>query len=84
MQQKVRQKETLALIASDNYTSKAVLEALGSVMSNKYSEGVHIHVCLINERNAARGATRCGPSTGHRLQLLFSRTHPLPEPTRTS
>jgi len=34
-----RQKETLALIASENYTSKAVLEALGSVMSNKYSEG---------------------------------------------
>ena len=37
--EKVRQKETLALIASENYTSKAVLEALGSVMSNKYSEG---------------------------------------------
>ena len=31
----VRQRETLALIASENYTSKAVLEALGSVMSNK-------------------------------------------------
>ena len=37
--EKVRQKETLALIASENYTSKGVLEALGSVLSNKYSEG---------------------------------------------
>ena len=37
--EKVRQVNTLALIASENYTSKAVLDALGSVMSNKYSEG---------------------------------------------
>ena len=37
--EQLRQRETLALIASENYTSKAVLEALGSVMSNKYSEG---------------------------------------------
>jgi glycine hydroxymethyltransferase len=37
--EKVRQKETLALIASENYTTTAVLQALGTVMSNKYSEG---------------------------------------------
>ncbi len=34
-----RQKEGLELIASENYVSDAVLEALGSVMTNKYSEG---------------------------------------------
>jgi len=34
-----RQKKTLGLIASENYCSKAVLEAQGSVLSNKYSEG---------------------------------------------
>ncbi|PID52491.1 MAG: serine hydroxymethyltransferase [Candidatus Moraniibacteriota bacterium] len=34
-----RQKEGLELIASENYVSEAVLEALGSVMTNKYSEG---------------------------------------------
>ena len=34
-----RQKETLNLIASENYTSRAVLEAEGSVMTNKYAEG---------------------------------------------
>lgn len=34
-----RQRNTIGLIASENYCSKAVLEAQGSVLSNKYSEG---------------------------------------------
>ena len=34
-----RQAEGLELIPSENYVSKAVREALGSVMTNKYSEG---------------------------------------------
>lgn len=34
-----RQRDSLVLIASENFTSKSVLDALGSVMSNKYSEG---------------------------------------------
>ncbi|MBY0539640.1 serine hydroxymethyltransferase [Patescibacteria group bacterium] len=34
-----REKEGLELIPSENYVSKAVHEALGSVMTNKYSEG---------------------------------------------
>lgn len=34
-----RQEEGLEMIASENYVSKAVLEALGTVMTNKYSEG---------------------------------------------
>lgn len=34
-----RQEEGLELIPSENYVSKAVLEALGSVLTNKYSEG---------------------------------------------
>lgn len=34
-----RQQEGMELIASENYVSKAVLEALGSVFTNKYSEG---------------------------------------------
>lgn len=29
----------IELIASENFASRAVLEALGSVMTNKYSEG---------------------------------------------
>ena len=34
-----RQKETLELIASENFVSEAVLEAMGSVFTNKYAEG---------------------------------------------
>ena len=34
-----RQQEGMELIASENYVSEAVLEALGTVFTNKYSEG---------------------------------------------
>jgi glycine hydroxymethyltransferase len=34
-----REAETIRLIASENYASRAVLEATGSVLTNKYSEG---------------------------------------------
>ena len=34
-----RQQEHLELIASENFTSLAVIEAMGSVMTNKYAEG---------------------------------------------
>jgi glycine hydroxymethyltransferase len=35
----VRQRDNLELIASENYVSPAVLEAVGSVLTNKYAEG---------------------------------------------
>ena len=34
-----RQKKVINLIASENYVSKDVLEALGSALTNKYGEG---------------------------------------------
>ena len=34
-----RQEEGLELIASENFVSRAVLEAMGSVLTNKYAEG---------------------------------------------
>ncbi|KAK4676439.1 Cytochrome B translational activator protein cbs2 [Podospora pseudoanserina] len=37
--EKVRQKQFINLIPSENFTSQAVLDALGSPMQNKYSEG---------------------------------------------
>jgi glycine hydroxymethyltransferase len=38
-QEDLRQFESIRLIASENYTSAAVLEATGSSLANKYSEG---------------------------------------------
>ena len=37
--EKLRQKEGLEMVASENYVSEAVLEAMGSIFTNKYSEG---------------------------------------------
>jgi len=37
--EKKRQREQLVMIASENYASSAVLEATGSILTNKYSEG---------------------------------------------
>jgi glycine hydroxymethyltransferase len=37
--EKQRQKEGLELIPSENYTSPAVMESMGSILTNKYSEG---------------------------------------------
>ena len=34
-----RQNDFLELIASENFTSRAVLEAVGSALTNKYAEG---------------------------------------------
>jgi len=38
-QEKARQMRSIELIASENFTSRAVMECLGSVLTNKYSEG---------------------------------------------
>src|SRR4029077_8139254 len=35
-----RQREGLELIASENFVSPAVLEAMGSALTNKYAEGL--------------------------------------------
>jgi glycine hydroxymethyltransferase len=38
--ERARQEDGLELIASENYTSKAVMEAQGSILTNKYAEGL--------------------------------------------
>src|SRR3989344_5582355 len=37
-----RQKEGLELIPSENYVSEAILEAMGSILTDKYAEGGHL------------------------------------------
>jgi glycine hydroxymethyltransferase len=39
LNEKQRQEDGLELIPSENYTSPAVMEAMGSILTNKYSEG---------------------------------------------
>ena len=39
MKEAKRQAEGIELIPSENYVSPAVLEAMGSILTNKYSEG---------------------------------------------
>eukprot|EP00923_Selenidium_pygospionis_P009205 GHVN01015725.1.p1 GENE.GHVN01015725.1~~GHVN01015725.1.p1 ORF type:complete len:485 (-),score=77.98 GHVN01015725.1:327-1781(-) len=38
-EEKMRQRQGIELIASENFTSRAVMECLGSALTNKYSEG---------------------------------------------
>ena len=40
IKEKQRQVNGIELIASENFTSKSVMECLGSCMTNKYSEGL--------------------------------------------
>jgi len=43
LQEQERQSEGLELIASENFTSRAVMECLGSCLTNKYAEGLPGH-----------------------------------------
>ena len=38
-EEEVYQQESIRLIPSENYASRAVIEAVGSVLTNKYAEG---------------------------------------------
>ena len=66
-----RQTEEMEMIASENYVSKAVLEAMGTVLTNKYSEGYPGHryyggnACIDDVENIAI----------ERAKKLFSAEH---------
>eukprot|EP00976_Prorocentrum_cordatum_P108952 1194936-Prorocentrum_minimum.AAC.3 len=64
--EKKRQFEGLELIASENFTSKAVMEALGSCLTNKYSE------VRTRARDLSRLVTSYGPSKLLRPSRLAS------------
>ena len=55
-QEEKRQQHTIELIASENIVSKAVEEAQGSVLTNKYAEGYpgkRYYGCLLYTSDAA-------------------------------
>lgn len=58
-----RQQETINLIASENYVSQAILEAAGSVLTNKYAEGYpdkrYYAGCQVVDRIEQMSINRC-------------------------
>jgi len=68
--EKQRQRLGLELIASENFASRAVLEALGSCLNNKYSEGYP------GQRCGAGAGSLCTQTLG-----VGERSHP---PCQTS
>jgi len=57
--EKKRQKSVINLIASENYVSKDVLEALGSELTNKYAEGYSAHRYYGGNENADKIEDLC-------------------------
>lgn len=45
-----RQRHTLEMIASENFVSRGILEAQGSVLTNKYAEGYQVSVTTVVAR----------------------------------
>jgi glycine hydroxymethyltransferase len=54
--EETRQEDHIELIASENYTSPRVMQAQGSVLTNKYAEGYPVRVCR-RGRSAGAGAS---------------------------
>ena len=55
-----RQRDNIELIASENFTSRAVMEAQGSCLTNKYAEGYPEEALVRRMR-----VCRCRRGTGH-------------------
>lgn len=72
-----RQRDHIELIASENFTSRAVMEAMGSHLTNKYAEGYPgaryyggcEYVDIVEQLAIDRAKKLSGPST-----RTFSRT----------
>ena len=66
-----RQQTTLELIASENFVSLAVLEALGSVLTNKYAEGYP----GARYYGGCEWVDRCEKLAIERAKLIFGAEH---------
>ena len=55
----LRQENELQMIASENYASRAVMDAVGSVLTNKYAEGYpnKRYYCLLYTSPSPRDCT---------------------------
>ncbi|MCY2929948.1 MAG: serine hydroxymethyltransferase, partial [Planctomycetota bacterium] len=69
--EKKRQAETLELIASENHVSAPVLEAMGSVLTDKYAEGYPGRRCYCGCENVDGGEAICIA----RAKKLFGAEH---------
>src|SRR5204863_157941 len=75
-----RQAEGLELIASENFVSEAVLEAMGSVVTNKYAEG-YPKKSYYGVREIARGVgARVMADIAHIAGPVAAGLHPSPVP----
>ena len=79
-----RQRDGLEMIASENYTSPAVMQAMGSVLTNKYAEGYpgrrYYGGCEFVDVAETSPAT--GPSSSSAPSTSTSSPIPGPRPTR--
>ena len=66
-----RQRDQLELIASENFTGPSVLEAVGSVLTNKYAEGFPV----VATTAAARSSTTVERLAIERAKALFGAEH---------
>src|SRR5947207_11551693 len=70
-EERARQAGTVCLIPSENYASRAVLEAMGSVFTNKYSEGYPGR----RYYEGQQVVDRLEPLAAERAKKLFGVTH---------
>ncbi|MEI2721069.1 MAG: hypothetical protein V9E87_13210 [Gemmatimonadales bacterium] len=79
-----RQQEGLELIASENFASRAVLEAMGSCLTNKYAEGYpgkrYYGGCEVVDQVEQLAIDRCKQLFGAPSTPMSSRTR-APRPT---
>jgi glycine hydroxymethyltransferase len=68
-----RQTEGIELIASENYVSKQIMQAMGSVLTNKYAEGLpfkrYYGGCEVVDKIEQHGQT-FNHIQAHKLMLL--------------
>lgn len=79
-----RQREEIELIASENIVSRAVLEAQGSVMTNKYAEGYRAGAIMAaaSSSTSPRSSPSSAPRACSAAASPMSSPTPAARPTR--